>query len=61
MERIAEVCAKTHKPFVVSWSGGSGRPPQSLMASSIPTHAEPLRAIRAIQRLADVSVRQRGR
>jgi hypothetical protein len=31
------------------------------MASSIPTYAEPLRAIRAIQRLVDFSVRQRGR
>lgn len=47
VEGIAEVCAQTRKPFVVRWSGGSGRPRQSLMARRIPTYAEPLRAIRA--------------
>jgi acyl-CoA synthetase (NDP forming) len=61
VEGIAEVCARTRKPFVVSWSGGSGRPRQSLQARRIPTYAEPLRAVRSIKRLVDFSQRQRQR
>jgi acetate---CoA ligase (ADP-forming) len=59
VEGIAEVCDKTHKPFVVAWAGGSGRPRQALLARRIPTFSEPLRAVRAIKRLVDFSLRKR--
>jgi acyl-CoA synthetase (NDP forming) len=58
VEGIAEVCASTKKPFVVAWSGGSGRPRHSLQTRRIPTYSEPLRAVQAIKRLVDFSLRQ---
>ena len=60
VEGIAEVCGKTHKPFVVAWSGSTGKPRELLQARRIPTYSEPLRAVRAIQRLVDFSLRQRS-
>lgn len=59
VDGIADVCQCTDKPFVVAWSGGSGRPRQWLQAKKIPTYPEPLRAVRAIKRLVDFSDRQR--
>ena len=38
----------TAKPFVVSWTGGSGRPRATLLEAGIPTFTDPVRAIRAI-------------
>jgi len=49
----------TGKPFAVAWTGGSGRPRQALLDLKVPTYAEPLRAVRALQRLADFSLRRR--
>lgn len=40
--------ATTSKPFVVSWTGGSGRPRQALLAAGIPTYPDPVRAVRAL-------------
>ena len=59
VEGIAEVCANTSKPFAVSWTGSSGRPRTALLARGIPTYSEPLRAVRALKRLADFSQRRR--
>lgn len=49
----------TGKPFAVAWTGGSGRPRQALLDLKVPTYAEPLRAVRALRRLADFSLRRR--
>lgn len=49
----------TGKPFAVAWSGGSGRPRQALLDLKVPTYAEPLRAVRALRRVADFSLRPR--
>lgn len=43
----------TRKPFAVAWSGGSGRPRQSLLALGIPTYSDPHRAVRALKHVAD--------
>lgn len=60
VENIVAVCESTDKPFAVAWSGGSGRPRVALQARGIPTYPDPLRAVKAIKRLADFSLRQRG-
>lgn len=60
VENIVAVCETTDKPFAVAWSGGSGRPRVALQARGIPTYPDPLRAVKAIKRLADFSLRQRG-
>ena len=57
VENIASVCKATHKPFAVAWSGGSGRPRVALQSRRIPTYSDPLRALRAIKRLVDFSLR----
>ncbi|MEY4098930.1 MAG: hypothetical protein RL300_101 [Pseudomonadota bacterium] len=59
VENIVSVCETTNKPFVVAWSGGSGRPRLALQAHHIPTYPDPLRAVKAIKRLVDFSLRQR--
>jgi acyl-CoA synthetase (NDP forming) len=58
VEGIHEAYKATEKPFAVAWSGGSGRPRKWLQERRIPTYAEPLRAVRALKRLADFSLRQ---
>lgn len=59
VDGIAAVCASTDKPFAVAWSGSTGRPRQWLQQRRLPTYAEPLRAVRALKRLADFSLRPR--
>lgn len=43
----------TTKPFVVSWTGGSGRPRQQLLAAGVPTYTDPGRAVRAVARVTN--------
>lgn len=59
VEGIAAACEATHKPFAVAWSGSTGRPRQWLQQRRIPTYAEPVRAVRALKRLADFSLNSR--
>lgn len=47
----------TTKPFVVAWSGGSGRPRQRLLELEIATYPDPHRAVRALRHVADFSFR----
>jgi acetate---CoA ligase (ADP-forming) len=49
----------TDKPFAVSWSGSSGRPRLALQKLRIPTYSDPLRAVRALKRVAEFSLRAR--
>jgi acyl-CoA synthetase (NDP forming) len=59
VEGIHKGYLATEKPFAVAWSGGSGRPRQALLDLKVPTYAEPLRAVRALRRLVDFSLRPR--
>jgi acyl-CoA synthetase (NDP forming) len=43
--------ASTDKPFLVSWTGGSGRPRQQLLESGVPAYSDPGRAVRALARV----------
>lgn len=45
----------THKPFAVSWTGGSGRPRQALLEAGVPCYTDPARAVRALAHLARFS------
>ena len=50
--------ASTGKPFLVSWTGGSGRPRLELLRSGIPTYTDPGRAVRALGRLTHAGLRR---
>lgn len=52
--------ATTEKPFVVAWTGGSGRPREALLARGIPTYTDPVRAVAALARLTRTSLRSLG-
>jgi acyl-CoA synthetase (NDP forming) len=60
-EALVEICDRHHdateKPFVVAWTGGTGRARAELLAARVPTYAEPVRAVRAIGHLVEVSLR----
>jgi acyl-CoA synthetase (NDP forming) len=56
VEAIRGSYGGTGKPFAVAWSGGSGRPRRALLDHGIPTYSEPLRAVRALARVADFSL-----
>ncbi|WP_081060552.1 CoA-binding protein [Burkholderia territorii] len=55
VEGIRSGFAATKKPFAVAWSGGSGRPRRTLLGLGIPTYSDPLRAVRALLRVANFS------
>jgi acetate---CoA ligase (ADP-forming) len=57
---LAAAAAATEKPFVVSWTGGSGRPLEALLARGIPTYPDPLRAVAALAQLTRTSLRDSG-
>jgi acyl-CoA synthetase (NDP forming) len=50
--------ASTDKPFLVSWTGGSGRPRQQLLNSGVPTYSDPGRAVRALARVTHAALRR---
>jgi acyl-CoA synthetase (NDP forming) len=58
---LVDTCVRHHagtdKPFVVAWTGGTGQARADLLAAGVPTYAEPARAVRAIGRLVDLSLR----
>lgn len=49
--------ASTDKPFLVSWTGGSGRPRRQLLLEGVPTYSDPGRAVRALARVTHASLR----
>lgn len=51
VEALTQAVQATAKPFVVSWTGGSGRPRQELLRRGVPTFTDPGRAVRALARL----------
>jgi len=48
--------AASEQPFVVAWTGGSGRPRRALLEAGVPTYSDPGRAVRAIGHLVDHSL-----
>mgnify|MGYP001211809052 CR=1 FL=1 len=57
IEAVTRWYSRTDKPFFVTWTGGTGKPRADLLAASVPTYSEPMRAVRAIGRLVDFSLR----
>ncbi|MBC3192970.1 acetate--CoA ligase family protein [Pseudonocardia sp. C8] len=57
LEAIEDLYAATDLPIVVVWTGGSGRPRSRLRECGIPCFTDPVRAARALGRLADHSLR----
>ncbi len=52
---IIEIAARTDKPVLVTWVGGSGNPVRKLSANGVPTFSEPIRTMRAASALAKSS------
>jgi acyl-CoA synthetase (NDP forming) len=48
----------THKPFMVAWTGGSGRPRADLLGAGVPTYTDPHRAAECLSRVVDFSLAQ---
>ena len=59
VESLRRAYAATDKPFLVSWTGGSGRPRQQLLEMGVPVFSEPGRAVRALARVAQAADRRR--
>ncbi len=51
VEALIGAYGATTKPFLVSWTGGSGRPRSALLEAGIPTFGDPVRAVRVIDRM----------
>ena len=50
----------TSKPFIVAWTGGSGRPRAALLDAGVPTYTDPSRAVEALSRITEFSLAQRA-
>jgi acetate---CoA ligase (ADP-forming) len=46
----------TSKPFLVAWTGGSGRPRTSLLMAGVPTYTDPHRAVECMSRVVEFSL-----
>ncbi|MFJ9086808.1 acetate--CoA ligase family protein [Streptomyces sp. NPDC102384] len=57
IEALDEAYRSTDRPFVVVWTGGSGRPRTRLRELGIPCYTDPAQAARALGLLADFSLR----
>ena len=57
VKRLVTGHRSTAKPFVVVWTGGSGRPLQELLKAGVPAYAEADRATRALSRVVEYSLR----
>ena len=53
--------AETEKPFVVAWTGGSGRGLARLLECGIPAYPDPSRAVAVLAQLTRFSARQNHR
>lgn len=58
VEVLSDAYRATDRPFMVSWTGGSGAPVKQLLARGVPTYTDPVRAVAAIEM---VSRRERRR
>ncbi|HEY8481533.1 MAG TPA: CoA-binding protein [Spirillospora sp.] len=52
VETLVAAYARTSKPMLVVWTGGSGRPREALTRAGIPVYTDPARAVRALSALA---------
>jgi acyl-CoA synthetase (NDP forming) len=46
----------TSKPFLVAWTGGSGRPRTALLKAGVPTYTDPHRAAECMSRVVEFSL-----
>jgi acyl-CoA synthetase (NDP forming) len=53
---LVDQYAKSSKPFIVVWTGGSGKPRLDLLAQGVPTYTEPNRAVDALSRVIEYSL-----
>lgn len=56
VETLVRAYAKSSKPFLVVWTGGSGKPREALLQSGVPTYTEPNRAVEALSRVIEYSL-----
>jgi acyl-CoA synthetase (NDP forming) len=58
-EEIVATLIKAHsatsKPFLVAWTGGSGRPRTALLEAGVPTYTDPNRAAECLSRVVEFS------
>ncbi|RHW23776.1 hypothetical protein D0Z08_27945 [Nocardioides immobilis] len=53
---LAKAYQATDKPFIVAWTGGSGRPRAALLDAGVPTYTDPDRAVEALSRVTEFSL-----
>ncbi|QFG26170.1 acetate--CoA ligase family protein [Actinomadura sp. WMMB 499] len=51
VETLTAAYARTSKPMLVVWTGGSGRPRELLARAGVPVYTDPARAVRALSAL----------
>lgn len=56
VEALKKAYSSTEKPFMVAWTGGSGRPRAALLAAGVPTYTDPHRAVEALSRVVEFSL-----
>jgi acyl-CoA synthetase (NDP forming) len=54
---LKDTAARTEKPLVVVWIGGSGRPAQALAEAGVPAYRDPQRAVAALAALRQYTAR----
>jgi acyl-CoA synthetase (NDP forming) len=52
---LTKAYRSTSKPFLVAWTGGSGRPRMALLEAGVPTYTEPNRAVESLSRIVAIS------
>jgi acyl-CoA synthetase (NDP forming) len=57
VEVLKDAYHATEKPFMVSWTGGSGAPRTGLLMAGIPTFTDPVRAVAGIRQVIERGVR----
>jgi acyl-CoA synthetase (NDP forming) len=53
---LTKAHAATTKPFIVAWTGGSGRPRAALLNAGVPTYTDPHRAAECMARVVKFSL-----
>lgn len=56
VQALVAAHAKSTKPFIVVWTGGSGQPRLELLQAGVPTYTEPNRAVSAMSRVIEYSL-----
>jgi len=57
VETLTKAYRSTEKPFLVAWTGGSGRPRLELLKAGVPTYSEPDRAVQCMSHVVTHSRR----